>query len=125
VPLHNPSMVQKSFHVESLVAPQHVINGACQFVSQDRQSLTLAVGFFQPRHAGLSLRIVAQEQHRRFGEGPLDLQLENWSKPRARQSDLPLATSTSLMSTCAQPVPFAVVLFIGFPKAAISIKFGA
>ena len=61
-------MVQKSFHLESLVAPQHVINSARQFVSQNRESLSLAVSFFQTRHVGLSLRVVAQEQDGRFGE---------------------------------------------------------
>src|SRR5205809_2344055 len=69
------STVQKSFHVERLVAAQHVINRARQLVSQNRQGFALAMHFLQAGQIGLPWGIVSKEKNRRFREGPFQMRI--------------------------------------------------
>ena len=61
--------------IEYHVAFQHIIDRPGQLMGQDRQRLALAVFFLQAGQILLARRIVAEEQHRRFGEGPLEIRI--------------------------------------------------
>ena len=69
------STVQKSFHVESLFTPKHVIDGASEFVGQRGQSFRLAVFLFQPGQIRLALRVVAEEPDGGFRKSPLQMRV--------------------------------------------------
>jgi hypothetical protein len=72
-PRRSISTVDESFYIESLLAPEHVVDGASQFVSQCGQGFRLAVFLFQPSQVRLTLRIVSKEPHSGFREGPLQI----------------------------------------------------
>ena len=70
-PRRSISTVHKTFHVESLLAAEHVINGASDFMSQCGQRLRFAVFLFQACQVSLALRVVAKKSNRGFRERPL------------------------------------------------------
>ena len=72
------STVHKTFHVESLFAAKHVINGASDFVSQCGQRLRFAVFLFQPRQVRLALRVVAKKADSGFRERPLQMRIADF-----------------------------------------------
>ena len=59
LPHSAPVAVEEALHLKYRVARQHVIDGACQLVGQDRQRLALAVFFLQTGQKLLALGIVA------------------------------------------------------------------
>jgi len=59
--------------IEGLSTLEHCIDGASEMRGEDRECLALAVFFCQPLDIALSLGITAQEQHRRFAEGSLQM----------------------------------------------------
>ena len=98
-PCRSISTVHKTFHVESLLAPEHVINGAGQFVSQCGQSFRLPVFLFQPSQVRLTFGVVAKEPYGGFRERPLQM----------RVADL----------VARGAIEFARGFFLGFHQAAI------
>ncbi len=82
-PCRSISTIQKSFHIESLLAPEHVIHSASQFVSQSGQCFRLAMLVFQTGQVGLSLRVVAEEPYGGFRECPLQMRIADLSTGRA------------------------------------------
>ena len=56
-----PLMVQESFPIKGDLSFEHVIDGTCQFVSQDGQGLALAMLFLQFGQEFLSLGMIPKE----------------------------------------------------------------
>jgi len=56
-----PLRVQESFHLKGDLSFEHVLDGTCQFVSQDGQGLALAVLFLQFGQEFLSFGVIPQE----------------------------------------------------------------
>ena len=70
-----PLLVEELLHIEHHIASEHVIDCPGQLMSQDRQRLPLAVFFLSAGQIFLACRMVAKEQDRRFGEGPLEIRI--------------------------------------------------
>jgi hypothetical protein len=68
-----PLTLEKDVEIEHHVSFQHVIDGPGQLMCQYRQCLALAVFFLSAGQICLARRMAAEEQHRRFGEGPLEI----------------------------------------------------
>ena len=56
-----PLIVQESFLIKGDLSFEHVLDGTCQFVSQDGQGLALAVLFLQFGQEFLSFGMIPQE----------------------------------------------------------------
>lgn len=65
-----PCTLEQDVEIEHYIAFQHRIDSPGQLMCQDRQGLPLAVCFLSAAQILLARRIVAEEQDRRFGEGP-------------------------------------------------------
>ena len=77
-PRRSISTVDESFYIESLLAPEHVVDGASQFVRQCGQGLRLAVFLFQPCQVSLPLGVVSEETDPGFREGPLQMRVADF-----------------------------------------------
>ena len=71
-PLPSPLRREELLHGEDGPSRQHVEHGPSDLVRQDRERLPFAVLFLNPRDQLLPLGM-AQEQHGRFGERPLQM----------------------------------------------------
>jgi len=63
-------MLEQDVESEHHVSFQHLIDGPRQRMRQDRQRLALAVCFLSASQIFVARRMVAEDQARRFGEGP-------------------------------------------------------
>ena len=65
-------------------ALEHIIDRPRQLVSQESQGFPLAVFFLYTGEIALPCRIVAQEQCRRFGKGPREVDIPNFFAGRTQ-----------------------------------------
>lgn len=65
--------MEKRAHVEGRFPCAHVRDGTSQLLGQDGQRLALAVLLLQARQVFLPRRMIPEEQHCGFGEGPFEL----------------------------------------------------
>jgi len=77
----------KTFHVERLSAKQHVVDGTSKLRCQHAESLSLPVLLLQAGKVLLAGRVGPQKQGRRFGEGPLEMDVAHL--PTCSLLDLP------------------------------------
>jgi hypothetical protein len=70
--------MEERFHIKHRLPFEHVIDRPPQFVGQDRQGFAFAVFALQFGQELLPRRIVAQKQHGRVGEGPLEVGSTNF-----------------------------------------------
>ena len=68
-----PLGAQEHVHITGGLALEHIIDGARQFMSQDGESFAFVMLFLQACQRFLAWGIVPQEQHGRFGKGPLEM----------------------------------------------------
>src|SRR5207244_4941144 len=60
-------------HLEGLPAVEHVVDRARELVGEDRERFPLAMLVREPGHVPLRGGILAQAEHGRFGERPLQM----------------------------------------------------
>ena len=65
-------------HIKGCVAFEHVIDSARQFMRQDGQRFALAMLVFQAGQMLWPCRIIPEEQHGRFGKGPLEARVPDF-----------------------------------------------
>jgi hypothetical protein len=74
-PLRSLRTLEKHRHIERRFALSHRVDGTGQLMREHRQRLAFALFFLQAGQRFLPCRIVAQEQHRGFGKGPLEIRM--------------------------------------------------
>jgi hypothetical protein len=72
-PLLSPRPGQEAIHLEDTLLGQDQTDGPTELRGQDGKRLALAVLAREPLHVLLPGGVVAQEQGRRLGEGPLQM----------------------------------------------------
>ena len=68
---------QEAFHVEGAFFAQHEIDGSAELRGENRQGLRLSVPASQAAELLLTCWVAAKEQHRGFGEGPLEVNVSD------------------------------------------------
>ena len=79
-----PLAMEELVHLKSRLALEHIIDGPRELVSQDGQGFPLVVFFLQAGEIFLPCRIVAQEQRRSLGKGPLEVGVPDFFAGRAQ-----------------------------------------
>ena len=66
-------MLEEDVHTEWFLSFEHEVDGAADFVGEDRKSLSFTVLADQPGVVVLCLLVSSQEKTSRFREGPLEV----------------------------------------------------
>ena len=67
------SCLNEFVHIERLVVFKHEIDGACDLVAEDAQSLALAVAFLEPDNEGFDPLGFAQHDDGGLRDGPFEV----------------------------------------------------
>ena len=67
--------MQEFVHIKHRVAFEHIIDGPRQFMREDGQRFALAVLVLSSGQIFLPCWIIPEEQHGRFGKGPLEVRI--------------------------------------------------
>ena len=82
-------MCQEAVHVEGSLLGQHEIDGPAELGGHDGKRLGFAVSAGQATKLFLALGVAAEEEHGRFGERPLEVDVSDLGALRCRASCLP------------------------------------